>query len=108
MGVERREHAVDGRLDQLRLFGFLDVIRPDLLEDVAEQRELPIGLGRSRDRARAREETGLSGDRGRTRADERADQNERYFPHQPRTLPLGDLAHQGRGSTDPPSLRNST
>jgi hypothetical protein len=45
MRIERGEHAVDGRLDQLGVFDLLDILGADVLEDVAEQVELPIGVG---------------------------------------------------------------
>ena len=48
MGVERREHAVDGGLDQLGLVGLFDVVAADLVEHVAEEIELAIGVGRRR------------------------------------------------------------
>ena len=44
MRVERGQHAVDGRLDQRRLIGLLDIVRPDALEHVAEQVELTVGV----------------------------------------------------------------
>ena len=46
MRVERGEHAVDGRLDQLGFVGLLDIVVADLVEHVAEQIELAIGVGR--------------------------------------------------------------
>ncbi len=42
--VERREHAVDGRLDQHRVVGLLDVVGADPFQHVAEQVELPVEL----------------------------------------------------------------
>ena len=45
MRVERRDHAVDGALDQLGVVGLLDIVGPDPLEHVAEQIELRIGVG---------------------------------------------------------------
>ena len=45
MRIERGQHAVDRRFDQLGLVRLLDVVRADLLEHVAEQAELAIGLG---------------------------------------------------------------
>ena len=44
MRVEPREHAVDGRFDQLGIIGLLDVIGADALEHVTEQIELPVGV----------------------------------------------------------------
>ena len=37
----------------------------------------------------------------------RAGQNERNFPHHPRAFSFSVFTHQGLGSIDPPSLRNS-
>ena len=42
--VERRQHAVDGRLDQHRVVGLLDVVGPHPLQHVAEQVELAVEL----------------------------------------------------------------
>ena len=59
MGVERGEHAVDRGLDQLRLVRLLDIVVADLVEHVAEQVELPIGVGRRRIGGRTDEEQRL-------------------------------------------------
>ena len=53
MRIEAGEHAVDGRFDELGLVRLLDVIRADLLEHVAEQAQLPVGLRGGRDGAGA-------------------------------------------------------
>ncbi len=53
MRIERGQHAVDRGLDQLGFVGLLDVVGADLLEHVAEQIELTIGVGRRRVGARA-------------------------------------------------------
>ena len=44
MRVEGGEHAVDGVLDQLLVRRFLDIVGADLLEDVAEQPQLLVGV----------------------------------------------------------------
>src|SRR3546814_7608676 len=44
MRIERGEHAVDRRLDQLLVADLLDIFRPDALEDLAEEVELPVGV----------------------------------------------------------------
>ena len=59
MRIEPGEHAVDRLLDQLGVVRLLDVVGADALEHVAEQIELPIGVGGRRlgaraERARAR------------------------------------------------------
>ena len=48
MRVERGEHAVDGRFDQLGLVRLLDIVVANLVEHVAEQIELAIGVGGGR------------------------------------------------------------
>ncbi len=48
MRIERGQHAVDRRLDQICVIGLLDIVGADALEHVAEQIELPVGVGRRR------------------------------------------------------------
>jgi hypothetical protein len=45
MRVERIQHAVDRRLDELLIAHLLDILRADPLEHVAEQVELAVGVG---------------------------------------------------------------
>ena len=45
MRVEPGQHAVDGRFDQLGVVRLLDVVGAHALEHVAEQIELPVGVG---------------------------------------------------------------
>ena len=59
MRIEGGQHAVDGRFDELGLFGLLDVIRTDLFENVAEKAELPVRISRGGNRAHARQKAGL-------------------------------------------------
>ena len=108
MRIEGGQHAVDGRFDQLGLFGLLDVIRSDLLEDVAEKAELPVRIGRGGDRARARQKAGLRHHGRAAGADGRTENQKGQFAHYPRTFSLCDFAHQGPGSIEPPSFLNST
>ena len=42
--IERGQHAVDRVLDQLLVFGFLDIIGAHALEDVTEDRKLLVGV----------------------------------------------------------------
>ena len=42
--IERTQHAVDGRFDQLRIVRLLDILRANVLENVAEQIELPVSI----------------------------------------------------------------
>ena len=46
MGIERDEHTVDRRLDQLLVRDLVHIIGADALENVAEQVELPVGFRR--------------------------------------------------------------
>jgi hypothetical protein len=58
MRIERRQHAVDGVLDQLLVFRLLDIIGAHALEHVAEDRQLLVGVAAGRirrDRAAADE-----------------------------------------------------
>ena len=45
MRIERGEHAVDGRFDQLAVVGLLDIVGAHALEHVAEQVELLVSVG---------------------------------------------------------------
>ena len=53
MRIEPGQHAVDRRLDELGVVGLLDIVGAHALEHVAEQAELPIGVGGRRARARS-------------------------------------------------------
>ena len=44
MRIEPRQHAVDRGCDQLGVVGLVDVVGAHLLEDVAEQMELAVGV----------------------------------------------------------------
>ena len=54
MRIERGQHAVDGVLDQRLLVRRRHILRAHALEDVAEDRQLLVGLGARRVRRRAR------------------------------------------------------
>ena len=58
MRVERGQHPVDRRLDQFPVIRLLDVVGADALEHVAEEIELPIGVGRGGGRPARRRRTG--------------------------------------------------
>ena len=45
MRVERGQHAVDGVFDQLLFVRLLDIISANLVEHVAEQAQVLIGVG---------------------------------------------------------------
>jgi hypothetical protein len=45
MRIEAGQHAVDRGFDELAVVGPFDVIRPHPLEHVAEQAQLPVGIG---------------------------------------------------------------
>ena len=109
MRIEPGQHAVDRRFDQLGVVGLLDIVGAHPLEHVAEQAELPIGVGGRRLRARAVEhDAGLGGDQRQGRACRRTEENEGSLAHHPRTFSPSLAAHHGPGSTGVPSLRNST
>ena len=57
MRIEPGEHAVDRRFDQLGVVRLLDVVGAHALEHVAEQVELPVGVGGRRLGARAESNT---------------------------------------------------
>jgi hypothetical protein len=109
MGVERGQHAVDRRLDQLGVVRHLDVIGADALEDVAEQIELAVGIRHGRDRLAHGHEPRLAveGDGG-DGAERRSEHQVTRLPDHPRTFSSFLPAHQGEGSMAVPSLRNST
>src|SRR5271169_5772264 len=46
MGIERRQHAVDRRLDQFFVIGLLDIAVAHLVEHFAEDRELVVAGAR--------------------------------------------------------------
>jgi hypothetical protein len=109
MRIEPLQHAVDRGLDQLSVFRLLDVVGAHPLEHVAEQVELPIGVGRSGDRAGARhDEPRLRCHQRQGRARRCTEEDDGSFAHYPRTFSLSLAAHHGLGSTGVPSLRNST
>ena len=110
MRIQRIEHAVDGRFDQLAVIRLLDIVGAHALEHVPEQIELPVGVGTGGGTgARAHErKPRLGGEQGEGRAGGRAEENQRSLAHHPRTFSLSLVAHHGFGSTGVPSLRNST
>ena len=69
MRIERGQHAVDGVFDELLLVGLLDIVGADLVEDVAEQAQIFVGVGGCRDRRRADQRAGLLAERREPRTD---------------------------------------
>ena len=45
MGIQGRQHALNGELDQLLIGHVFDIVAADPLEDIAEELQLPIGVG---------------------------------------------------------------
>jgi hypothetical protein len=45
MRIEPSQHAVDRRFDELAVVGLFDIVRPHPFEHVAEQAQLPVGIG---------------------------------------------------------------
>ena len=107
MRIERGQHAVDRRFHQLLVLRLLDIIRANLLEDVAEQVEAAIGVGNG-GRGRLSEYVDLLGDPEGRGADDGAQQDVVHIAHHPRTFFKSGLDHQGAGSTGEPSFLNST
>ena len=106
MRVERGEHAVDGRLYQLGFIRLLDIIIADLVEYVAEQIELAVGIGRRiGGRADIRERLRRSDSRSGSQND--AQTQISCFPIHPRAFSMSDFAHHGPGSIAVPSFRSS-
>ena len=111
MRIEPGQHAVDRGFDQLGVVRLLDVVGAHALEHVAEQVELPVGVGGGRLGARAeaiRHQPRLGRQQRQGRARSRTEENEECLAHHPRTFSPSLAAHQGLGSTGVPSLRNST
>jgi hypothetical protein len=101
--VERAQHPVDGRLDQLLVRGLLDVLGADALEHVAEQLQVTERVAGRLDAAGERAEGGAGGER----RDGDEAEPQRNLAHQPRTLSSRE-ASQPAGSTGVPRWRSST
>ena len=110
MRIEAGQHAVDRGFDQLAVVGLFDVVGAHALEHVAEQIELPIGVGGPR-RLRAhagKDRSRLSGEQSQRHTGDHSEENQESLAHHPRTFSLSLVAHHGPGSTGVPSFRNST
>ena len=89
MRIEPVEHAVDRLLDQLGVVRLLDVVGAHALEHVAEQIELPVGVGGRRLRAGAEErEARLGGGERDRHAGCRAEEDQGSLAYHPRTFSL--------------------
>ena len=110
MRIEPSQHAVDGQLDQLAVVGLLHIVRPHPFEDVAEQAQLPVGIGGGRLCACPIEhDAGRGCYQRHGYAGRRTEEKQGSFAHHhPRTFWPSFTAHHGPGSTGTPSLRNST
>ena len=106
MGIKRGQHAIDGRFDQLAVIGLFDIVGPDLFEHIAEQVELAIDVP-ARGNGR-RPDLGMRHKGGCYDTEHHAGEEKRNFAHHPRTFSVRGGAHQGAGSMEVPSLRNST
>ena len=73
-----------GGFHQLLVVGLLDVVGPDLLEDVAEQVEAAVGIRSGG--VGPIENVRLGADRDGRRAQRRTKQHKRDFAHHPRTF----------------------
>ena len=98
MRVQRREHPLDGGLDELFVGHVLDIFRADALEHVAEQVELAVCL-----RIRA---GGPGGEQRRRQQPQRCAEARESASH-PLTFRSSDVS-QATGSTGRPRWRTST
>ena len=108
MRIERRQHAVDRGFDHLLFVWLLDIVGAHLVEDVAEQAQILICVGRSGQRGPADQTARLLTERHTSGAQGDAGSNQSSFPNHPPTFRVSDRAHHGPGSIEVPSLRNST
>ena len=90
MRIEPVEHAVDRLLDELGVIRLLHVVGAHALEHVAEQIELPVGVGRRRLGACAEERKGarLGGCERDGHTGRRAEENQGSLAYHPRTFSL--------------------
>ena len=95
--------------DELGVVGLLDIVGAYALEYIAEQVELPVGIGSCRSGGRAGQQyVGLGRQQRHRGTRHRTEENQRCLAHHPRTFSPSFVAHQGLGSMGAPSLRNST
>ena len=106
MRIKGGQHAIDGRLDQLAIIRFLDVIGPNLFKNIAEQIQLAIDIAACGNGGTA--DVCLRNNGRCHNTQHHADEDERNFAHHPRTFSVRGDAHHGAGSMEIPSLRNST
>src|SRR5262249_26302956 len=92
--IEPVEHAIDGAFDQLRIVRLLDVVRTHAFEDVAEQIELPVGVGSRGPRTRSNPRWRLGDQDREPGTDGRPNENQRRLAHHPRTFSLSFVAHR--------------
>jgi hypothetical protein len=90
MRIEPGQHTVDRRFDELAVVGLFDIVRPRALEYVAEQAQLPVGIGGSGLCAPPIEcDAGRVSDQRHSYACRRPEQNQASFAHHhPRTFCL--------------------
>src|SRR5215467_4048902 len=88
MRIEPGQHAVDRRFNEFAVVGLFHIVRPHALEYVAEQAQLPVGIGGGRLCACPIEhDTGLSCDQRHGNAGRRTEENQGSFAHHhPRTF----------------------
>src|SRR5208282_5584126 len=98
------EHAVDGRFDQLGFIRLLDIVVANLVEHVAEQIELAIGVGRGRVCGWADVRKRLWRSDRRRGSYNDAQSQVPCFPIHPRAFSMSDFAHHGPGSIAVPSF----
>ena len=104
--IERRQHAVDGRVDQHAVVGLLDVVGAHALQHVAEQVELLVDLGVGGGRRVGPGDVEHGRGAGEAGQHHESPEREVGFARHPCTFREAS-DHQGSGSIGRPSLRNS-
>jgi hypothetical protein len=95
MRIEPGQHAVDRRFDELAVVRLFDIVRPHPLEHIAEQAQLPVGIGGGGLCARPIErDAGRGSDPRHGYACRRTEEYQGSFAHHhPRTFWLSFAAH---------------
>ena len=95
MRIERGQHAVDGVFDELLLIGLLDIVGAHLVEHVAKQAEILVGVGGSGLSRSADDGARLLAKRGASRSNCDSCGDKGCFANHPPTFRLSDFAHHG-------------
>ena len=106
MRIQRRQHSIDSCFDELLLIGLFNIVGADFLENVTEQVQVAVGVGRC-GLGHARNEPGLRANGDDRCAEHGTKNDEGNIAHYPRAFSVADFTHHGPGSIAVPSLRNS-